>query len=54
LVPLKLYIKGGKAKLEIGLARGRRKYDKRRQIAEREAEREMSRAVRYGRSDMIK
>jgi SsrA-binding protein len=50
LVPLKLYIKGGKAKLEIGLAHGRRKYDKRRQIAEREAEREISRAVRYRRS----
>ena len=54
LVPLKLYIKDGKAKLELGLARGRRKYDKRRQIAEREARREISRAVRYGRSDAIK
>jgi SsrA-binding protein len=54
LVPLKLYIKDGKAKLELGLAHGRRKYDKRRQIADREAEREMSRAVRYGRSDAIK
>jgi SsrA-binding protein len=54
LVPLKLYIKDGKAKLELGLARGRRKYDKRRQIAEREARREMSRAVRYVRSDAIK
>ena len=54
LVPLKLYIKDGKAKLELGLAHGRRKYDKRRQIAEREAAREMSRAVRYGRSGTIK
>jgi len=54
LVPLKLYIKEGKAKLELGLAHGRRKYDKRRQIAEREAAREMSRAVRYGRSGTIK
>ena len=54
LVPLKLYIKDGKAKLELGLAHGRRKYDKRRQIAEREAAREMSRAVRYGRSGTMK
>jgi SsrA-binding protein len=54
LVPLKLYIKEGKAKLELGLAHGRRKYDKRRQIAEREAARDMSRAVRYGRSGTIK
>jgi len=46
LVPLKLYIKDGRAKVEIGLARGRRKYDKRREIAERDAEREMARVTR--------
>ena len=44
LVPLRLYIKDGRAKVELGLARGRRKYDKRREIAKRDAEREMARA----------
>jgi SsrA-binding protein len=46
LIPLRLYMKRGKAKLEIGLARGRRRYDKRQAIARREAEREMQRAVK--------
>lgn len=46
LVPLKLYIKEGRAKLEVGVAHGRRKYDKRREIARKDAEREMARAVR--------
>lgn len=45
LVPLRLYLKSGLAKVELGLARGRRKYDKRREIAQRDAEREMARAV---------
>jgi SsrA-binding protein len=49
LVPLRLYLKRGKAKLEIGLARGRRRYDKRQAIARREAEREMERAVKTAR-----
>ena len=46
LVPLRLYLKDGKAKLEIGLARGRRKYDKRREMADRDAEREMAKVER--------
>jgi SsrA-binding protein len=46
LVPLRLYLKRGMAKLELGLARGRRKYDKRQVIARREAERQMQRALR--------
>lgn len=46
LVPLRLYIKDGKAKLELGLARGRRQYDKRREMADRDAAREMARAER--------
>jgi SsrA-binding protein len=40
LVPLKLYLHRGLAKVELGLARGRRRYDKRRAIAEREIARE--------------
>src|SRR5690606_25893849 len=45
LVRLALYFKDGKAKVEIGLARGKRTYDKRQAIAKREAEREMQRAA---------
>jgi len=44
LVPLKLYFKGGKVKLEVGLAVGKRQHDKRASIAEREAKRDMDRA----------
>ena len=39
IVPIKLYNKGGKVKLEIGIARGKKKYDKREKIKEREFER---------------
>ncbi len=46
LVPLRLYIKNHRAKVELGLARGRRTYDKRQAIAKREAERRMQQAVR--------
>jgi SsrA-binding protein len=52
LVPLALYFKDGYAKVEIGLARGKRSYDKRQAIAEREAKRDAARAVaRRGRDD---
>lgn len=47
LVPLRLYLKDGKAKLEIALAKGKRKYDKRQDIAKRDAERQMQRAMRH-------
>jgi SsrA-binding protein len=46
IVPLRLYLKDGLAKLEIGLARGRKQYDKRQAIAKRDAEREVQRALR--------
>jgi len=46
LVPLKLYLKGGRAKVELGLCRGKKLYDKREAIAERDARREIERAVR--------
>ena len=46
IVPTRLYLKNGLAKLEIALARGKRKYDKRQTIAKREAERRMQQAVR--------
>jgi SsrA-binding protein len=40
LVPLKLYLKGGYAKVELAVAKGRKRYDKRRAIIERDRERE--------------
>jgi SsrA-binding protein len=43
LVPLSIYFKEGRAKVELALARGRRLYDKRRAIASRDAEREAAR-----------
>jgi SsrA-binding protein len=46
IVPLRLYLKGGRAKLEIAVARGKKRYDKRAAIAKRDAERQMERAVR--------
>ena len=47
LVPLRLYLRQGLAKVELGLVRGRRAYDKRQAIAKREADRSMQRAVRH-------
>jgi SsrA-binding protein len=47
LVPLALYFKDGKAKIEIALARGKRQHDKRQALAERQASREMARALRH-------
>ena len=45
IVPLRLYIKNGVAKVELGLAKGRRRYDKRQVIKERETRREMDAAI---------
>ncbi|MFW5930964.1 MAG: SsrA-binding protein SmpB [Desulfosalsimonas sp.] len=47
LVPLRVYFKNGKAKAAIALAQGKRKYDKRRAIKEREVAREMDRAKKH-------
>lgn len=49
LVPLVLYFKGGRVKLELGLGRGRRQVDKRQAIAQRDAEMEARRAMARGR-----
>lgn len=52
LVPLALYFKDGYAKVEIALARGKRSYDKRHALAEKQAKREAQRALaRRGRDD---
>ena len=46
LVPLKLYLKGGKAKIELGLCRGKKLYDKRAAITKRDVQRDIERIVR--------
>jgi SsrA-binding protein len=46
IVPLKIYFKNNRAKLEIGLARGKRLFEKREAIKEREAKREIAKALR--------
>jgi SsrA-binding protein len=46
LVPLRLYLKGRLVKVELALARGKKQYDRREDIKEREAEREMARVSR--------
>jgi len=46
IVPLKLYLKDGRVKLEIAVAKGKKAYDKREAIAKKDVEREMARARR--------
>jgi SsrA-binding protein len=51
LIPLSIYFKEGRAKVEVALARGRKTYDKRELLAKRDAEREAARAIaRAGRT----
>jgi SsrA-binding protein len=51
LVPLRLYFKKGRAKVELGLARGKKLHDKRSTLREREVRREMDRAARGSRRE---
>ena len=46
LIPLKIYIKNGLAKIELGLCKGKKIYDKRQDIASRDAKRQMERELR--------
>lgn len=46
LVPLSIYLKQGRMKLELGLCKGKKNYDKRDDIAKRDAEREIERSMR--------
>ncbi|HEV2029789.1 MAG TPA: SsrA-binding protein SmpB [Candidatus Dormibacteraeota bacterium] len=48
LIPLRVYFSRNHAKVEVGLARGKKQYDKREAMAERDAKREIARAVRRG------
>ncbi len=47
LIPLSLYFKNGRAKVELGLARGKRRYDKRQALRKQQDEREIQRTVRH-------
>lgn len=49
LVPLKIYFKGSFAKVEVGLARGKKIFEKRDTIKEREAKREIEKTIKHGR-----
>jgi SsrA-binding protein len=49
LVPLRFYFKRGKVKVELGVARGKKNYDKRETERRKEADRETRKAVKYGR-----
>jgi SsrA-binding protein len=51
LVPLSVYFKNGRVKVELAIARGKRAYDKRQAIAERDAKREAERALKGDRGD---
>lgn len=46
LIPLEVYLKNGRVKVELGLARGKRQYDKRQTLRKREQDREVQRAIR--------
>lgn len=46
IIPLRLYLKEGRAKVEIAIAKGKKQYDKRQTIARRDAEREIARQLR--------
>ncbi len=47
LIPLRLYFKNGKVKVELALAKGKKVYDKRRDIAKKDFEREQQRRIKY-------
>lgn len=51
LIPLKIYLTHGRAKIELALARGKRQYDKREAIAERETNRERERVLKHDRDE---
>ena len=48
LIPISVYGKGRKIKVELALARGKKKYDKRETLKRRDAERHMQRTLKYG------
>ncbi len=53
LVPVRIYLKNGFAKMALGLAKGKKQYDKRHDLKEKEAKREIARAFRDRQKDVI-
>lgn len=51
IIPISLYTKNTRIKMEIGIARGKKAYDKRRSIKDREHKRTISRAIKYGQDE---
>ncbi|MEZ4698958.1 MAG: SsrA-binding protein SmpB [Rhodothermales bacterium] len=51
IVPLRIYFKSGRAKIEIGLAKGKKLYDKRADIADRDSKRRLDRVMRSGKDE---
>ncbi len=49
IIPLQIYFKGARVKVEIGIGRGKRQYDKRQDVAKRETDREIARALKQNR-----
>ncbi|MGZ3707496.1 MAG: SsrA-binding protein [Bdellovibrionota bacterium] len=49
VIPLRMYFKKGMAKVELGIGRGKKKFDKREDLKKRSAEREMDQARKKGR-----
>ena len=49
VIPLRVYLKDGKAKVEVALAKGKKHYDKRAEIAKRDSQRELDRQYKQGR-----
>ena len=47
LVPLRMYFKNGRVKVELALARGKKSYDKRETIAKKDFQREQERRIKY-------
>ena len=48
IIPIRMYLKGGRAKLEIAVAKGKKLYDKRHDLAEKDVKRDLSRILRGG------
>ena len=51
LVPLSVYLSDGRVKLELGVCKGKKNYDKRDALQQRDTQREMQRAMRSARRD---
>ena len=49
IIPLQIYFKGARVKVEIGIGRGKRQYDKRQDVAKRDTDREIARALKQNR-----